>query len=179
MQASPIACSTHSIHDVASFCYLAEAKRAMIVGTQRIFRVRMICIGIIWRSWNLKESTMAKKFSELRAKMPPEAVARSQEQAEKILAEMALGEMRRARGMSQEELASLLNVKQPSIAKLEQRTDMYISTLRDHIRALGGELVMFARFPEGDVKISTPREPDENANPAESRGESTRADRSV
>lgn len=99
---------------------------------------------------------MAKKFSELRAKMSPEARARSEQQAKEILAEMALAEMRRARGLSQEELAALLNVKQPSIAKLEQRTDMYISTLRDHIHALGGELVMFARFPEGDVKISSP-----------------------
>ncbi|MGA7779697.1 MAG: XRE family transcriptional regulator [Paraburkholderia sp.] len=97
---------------------------------------------------------MAKKFSELRAKMSPAAQARSEQKAKETLAEMALSEMRRARGFSQEELAGLLNVKQPSIAKLEQRTDMYISTLRDHIHALGGELVMFARFPEGDVKIS-------------------------
>jgi predicted transcriptional regulator len=67
---------------------------------------------------------------------------------------MTLAEMRRARSLSQEELASLLNVKQPSIAKLEQRTDMYISTLRAHVQALGGELVMLARFPEGDVRIS-------------------------
>jgi ribosome-binding protein aMBF1 (putative translation factor) len=99
---------------------------------------------------------MAKKFSELRAKMSPEARARSEQQAKEILTEMALAELRRARGLSQEELAGLLNVKQPSIAKLEQRTDMYISTLRDHIHALGGELFMFARFPEGDVKISAP-----------------------
>jgi ribosome-binding protein aMBF1 (putative translation factor) len=97
---------------------------------------------------------MAKKFSELVAKMSPEARARSEQQAKEILAQMALAEMRRARGLSQEELASLLNVKQPSIAKFEQRTDMYISTLRDHIHALGGELVMVARFPEGDVRIS-------------------------
>jgi transcriptional regulator with XRE-family HTH domain len=122
---------------------------------------------------------MAKKFAELRAKMPPEAVARAEEQANKILAEMVLGEMRRARGLSQEELATLLNVKQPSIAKLEQRTDMYISTLRDHINALGGELVMYARFPEGDVRISASREPSENVNLAEPQSESKRAEKSA
>jgi len=94
---------------------------------------------------------MAKKFAELRAKMSPESRARAHNQ---MLAEMALNELRRARGLSQEALASLLNVKQPSIAKLEQRGDMYISTLRDHIRALGGELEIIARFPEGDVKIT-------------------------
>jgi transcriptional regulator with XRE-family HTH domain len=62
--------------------------------------------------------------------------------------------LRQARGLSQEALAKRLNVKQPNIAKLEQRTDMYISTLRDHIRALGGELDVIARFPEGEVKIT-------------------------
>lgn len=97
---------------------------------------------------------MVKKFSELRAKMSPDARAESKARANQMLVEMALAEMRRARGLSQEELANLLNVKQPSIAKLEQRTDMYISTLRDHIQALGGELILLARFPEGDVKIS-------------------------
>jgi hypothetical protein len=37
---------------------------------------------------------------------------------------------------------------------MEKRTDMYISTLRSHIRAMGGELDVIARFPEGDVRIS-------------------------
>jgi hypothetical protein len=98
---------------------------------------------------------MAKKFSELRAKMSPEARARSAQRTDEMLAEMALAELRRALGFSQEELAGLMNVKQPSIAKLEQRTDMYVSTLRDHIHALGGELIMIARFPERDVQISS------------------------
>ncbi len=98
---------------------------------------------------------MAKKFSELAAKMPPEARAAAARRTNEMLAEMALAELRRALGFSQEELAALLDVKQPSIAKLEQRTDMYISTLRDHIHALGGELVMIARFPDRDIKLSS------------------------
>jgi predicted transcriptional regulator len=97
---------------------------------------------------------MAGKYEELRAKMSPESRARSEAKAQKMLAEMSLDSMRRARGLSQEALAQRLNVKQPSIAKLEQRTDMYISTLRDHIRALGGELEIIARFPGCDVKIT-------------------------
>lgn len=97
---------------------------------------------------------MARKFEELRAQMSPESRARAETMAEKLLAEMPLHGLRQARGLSQEALAKRLNVKQPSIAKLEQRTDMYISTLRDHIRALGGELEVIARFPEGDVKIT-------------------------
>ena len=70
-----------------------------------------------------------------------------------MLAEMALSELRKARGLSQKELAEALHVQQPSIAKIEKRTDMYISTLRAHIEAMGGELEVIARFPEGSVRI--------------------------
>lgn len=50
-------------------------------------------------------------------------------------------------------LAEVLHVQQPSIAKIEKRTDMYLSTLRSHIEAMGGELDVVARFPDGSVKI--------------------------
>ena len=72
-----------------------------------------------------------------------------------MLDEMPLHELRRARGLSQQELATLLHIQQPSVAKLERRTDMYISTLRAHIEAMGGELEVIARFPDGAVKITT------------------------
>ena len=51
-------------------------------------------------------------------------------------------------------LADVLHVQQPSIAKIENRTDMYISTLRSHIEAMGGQLEVIARFPDGSVTIS-------------------------
>jgi transcriptional regulator with XRE-family HTH domain len=86
--------------------------------------------------------------------MSPASQARADEKARELMDEMALGELRRARGLSQEELATALQVKQPSIAKFEQRSDMYLSTLRDHIRALGGELEIIARFPDGAVKLA-------------------------
>jgi predicted transcriptional regulator len=70
-----------------------------------------------------------------------------------MLAEMPLAELRRARGMSQKALAEMLHVQQPSIARLEKRTDMYLSTLRSHIEAMGGKLEVVARFPDGAVKI--------------------------
>jgi ribosome-binding protein aMBF1 (putative translation factor) len=89
---------------------------------------------------------MTKKFSSLRSAMS--------KQAQSILVEMPLHELRRARGLSQKMLAETLRVQQPAIAKLEQRTDMYISSLRSHIEAMGGELEITARFPEGTVRIS-------------------------
>jgi predicted transcriptional regulator len=70
-----------------------------------------------------------------------------------MLAEMPLAELRRARGMSQKALAEMLHVQQPSIARLEKRTDMYLSTLRSHIEAMGGKLEVVARFPDGAVKF--------------------------
>ena len=97
---------------------------------------------------------MAKKFAELREKMSPERRARTDEKVKKTLAEMPLQELRNARGLSQKMLAEALHIQQPAIAKLEKRTDMYISTLRSHIRAMGGELEVIARFPDGNVKIA-------------------------
>ncbi len=96
---------------------------------------------------------MAKKFSQLRAKMSPDAQAEAHAKAQKMLAEMPLQELRVARGLSQQTLAKRLDVQQPAVAKMEKRTDMYISTLRDHIRAMGGELEIVARFPDGEVQI--------------------------
>jgi predicted transcriptional regulator len=97
---------------------------------------------------------MAKKFSELEAKMNPERRANIAKKVKEALAEIPLQDLRNARGLSQKMLAEALHIRQPAIAKMEKRTDMYISTLRSHIEAMGGELEVIARFPDGDVKIS-------------------------
>jgi len=97
---------------------------------------------------------MAKKFTELRAGMSQAARETANGMARQMLAEMPLNELRQARGLSQKMLAEVLHVQQPSIAKIEKRTDMYLSTLRSHIEAMGGELDVIARFPDGSVKIN-------------------------
>jgi transcriptional regulator with XRE-family HTH domain len=97
---------------------------------------------------------MAKKFSELREKMSPESRVRANAQAEQLRVEYPLHELRRARGLSQECIAKTLNVSQANVSKIEKRTDMYISTLRSHIRAMGGELEIRAKFADGEVLIS-------------------------
>ncbi len=97
---------------------------------------------------------MARKFAELRAKMSDESRARAHGLYQKMVAEMALHELRRARGISQVKLAEALNIKQPNVAKLEKRTDMYISTLRAAIEGMGGTLDIVACFPDGKVKIT-------------------------
>lgn len=105
---------------------------------------------------------MAHPFSELRAKMSPEARERSHQKAMELLSQLPLTELRHARQLSQEQLAGVLHVKQASISKLERRTDMYISTLRNFIRAMGGELEIVARFPDGSVRINQFEELGEN-----------------
>lgn len=97
---------------------------------------------------------MAKSFKTLREKMHPESAARAEEKAERILASMPLQELRAAREISQEKLAKALNMKQPSVSKMEKRTDMYISSLRAAISAMGGKLEITAKFSDGSVRIN-------------------------
>lgn len=101
---------------------------------------------------------MAKNFKLLQEKMSPEARARSEAKANQMIKEMALDELRVARQLTQEHLAKLLNVKQAAISKMERRTDMYVSTLQDMVKAMGGTLEIRAVFPEGQVRINQFRE---------------------
>ena len=96
---------------------------------------------------------MAKKFSELQARMTPQARADAERIFQQHLKEMPLHELRKAQPMSQDTLAKALNINQAAVSKMERRTDMYISTLRNYIRAMGGELEIVATFPDGQVKI--------------------------
>jgi len=97
---------------------------------------------------------MAKKFRALIADWPPERLAAVEARVQQTLAEMRLQELRKARRLSQAALAKKLNAQQATISKLERRTDMYVSSLRQYIGALGGELEIIARFPEGAVRIN-------------------------
>ena len=96
---------------------------------------------------------MPRSFKILQARMTPQARARSQAKAKRMLAKMALQELREARQTTQVKLAKALNVNQSAVSKLERRTDMYVSTLRSYVEAMGGKLDIIARFAEGSVKI--------------------------
>lgn len=97
---------------------------------------------------------MAKKFSQLLAAMPPERQARIEEEAQVMLQEIALSELRKARHVPQTQLAETLNIKQPSVADMEKRTDKYISTLRSLIEGMDGKLEITAIFPDAEVRIT-------------------------
>lgn len=93
-------------------------------------------------AYGRSKTITSKPYQQLRDRMSPESRARTQER-----------------------LAGLLKVNQAAISKLEGRTDMDISTLRSYIEAMGEDLDIVARFPEGDVHIQKFHQ--EEANGAE------------
>lgn len=90
-----------------------------------------------------------RKLSELRAQRTLEERARAYAATLKLLDQMPLQELRRAREMSQQTLAEAMDVPQSAISKIEQRTDAYISTIRRYLEAMGGTLRIIAEFPDG------------------------------
>jgi len=97
---------------------------------------------------------MAKKFSAPVAKMSPESRARSDALYQQLRAEMPLQELRRALDLTQQQVAASLGINQVAVSKMEGQTDMYVSTLRRFVEAMGGELRIVAHFPEGNVEIN-------------------------
>ena len=93
-------------------------------------------------------------FRELTKDFSPERRQRIEAIKEELLAEMPLHELRRARSLTQQDMAKALNVNQPAVSKLEQRADMYVSSLRSYIEAVGGTLKIVAEFPEGEVAVT-------------------------
>jgi predicted XRE-type DNA-binding protein len=93
-------------------------------------------------------------FSDLKKGWSPERLARSEARKAKLADELvSLEQLREGLGISQEELASVLDVQQPAISKLVRRPDMKISTLRELIAAMGGEMHITASFPDRSVEI--------------------------
>ncbi len=96
---------------------------------------------------------MARSFETLRKSMSPERRQANEEVAEAILTVMDLPELRSALDITQIELAARLEIAQSNVSRLERRNDMLVSTLSEVVRALGGELELVARFPDGAVRI--------------------------
>jgi hypothetical protein len=95
-----------------------------------------------------------RNFRELESKMTPEQIYESNALVKQMIQEMPLNRLRAARNLTQEHLATILNRDQSAISQMERRSDMYVSTLADFIKALGGELEISAKFPEGTIRIS-------------------------
>jgi len=88
---------------------------------------------------------MADKWNNLKKKMSPQTQARVDARVKAT----PLAEIHKVIGMTQDELACKLNVAQGSVSKFENAADMYLTTLRKHVEALGGELRLTAKFADG------------------------------
>ena len=98
---------------------------------------------------------MAIRLDDFVAKLPEDhREAIRKRTAELIAEEATLRQLRVARERSQVEMAEKLHIKQAAVSKLERRTDMYLSTLRNFIEAMGGQLEIVARFPDRAVRIT-------------------------
>jgi DNA-binding transcriptional regulator YiaG len=77
-----------------------------------------------------------------------ERIARERAEAIAEIVEYTLGELRRARKVTQDELARLLATTQPNISRIERGGEMELSTLRGYVEALGGRLEVTAVFDD-------------------------------
>lgn len=97
---------------------------------------------------------MARKFRELYDQIPEERRVRIEARVQEAQRELPLHEIRRARSLTQVQLAEEMGASQGEISAIERRADHYVSTLRRYVSAMGGELEIVARFPNGEaIKI--------------------------
>ena len=95
---------------------------------------------------------MGRTLSEMIDALPKERRERVDARYRELKDEVeSLRELRKAAGKAQAEIAATLKVKQPSISKIEKQTDMYLSTLRSYVEAIGGELDLVVRLPRRRV----------------------------
>jgi Helix-turn-helix domain len=91
---------------------------------------------------------MPKSWNALRSKMPAASQARAARRTEQLEAILTLQELLRDRDLTQETLADRLDRAQGNVSRTLRRSDLHVSTLREVIEAMGGELELIARFPD-------------------------------
>ena len=97
--------------------------------------------------------TSYKKLRE-EVRSRPGAEERMSRYRQELAAELSLADLRRARAFTQKQLAEALEMAQPGVSRVEHQTDLYLSTLRSYVEALGGQLQLLAVFPDATVVIS-------------------------
>jgi transcriptional regulator with XRE-family HTH domain len=92
---------------------------------------------------------MGKSLDEILSELPAERRARINARYDRLRQDVeSLRQLRRLAGKAQSEIAAALKIKQPSVSKIEKQADMYLSTLRSYVEAIGGELELVVKLPE-------------------------------
>lgn len=94
-----------------------------------------------------------RKFSELRT-TDPERRARIESGTQALREALRLAALREKKGMTQKDVARALSVSQAYVSKIEREEDVYLSTMRRYVEALGGEVRMIAVFDGEEVPVS-------------------------
>ena len=95
-------------------------------------------------------------YERIFATFPPARQRRIKKRAAELIAEeFTLRDLRKAKQVTQEEVAQRLSGRQVYVSRLERRADMKLSTLREYVRALGGDLQLMVTFP-GHVPVRIP-----------------------
>ncbi len=114
-----------------------------------------------------RESEVGRNVNQVIADLPLDRQARIDARYREVKDEVeGLRELRQVAGKAQADIANALNIKQPSVSKIEKQADMYLSTLRSYVEAIGGELDLVVRLPKrpalrlrhlGDMSKSSPK----------------------
>ena len=95
-----------------------------------------------------EDDPWVERVDEIIAALPKQRRARIDARYRELKDEVeSLAALRKAAGKAQVDLAAILKIKQPSVSKIEKQTDMYLSTLRSYVEAIGGELDLIVRLP--------------------------------
>ena len=93
---------------------------------------------------------MGKSLRQLLAEEKPEVAAAARVQADEILLNIHLAELREKVKKTQVEMAQALGIKQPTVAGMEKPgRDVKLSTLRRYVDAIGGKLNIDVELPDG------------------------------
>ncbi|WP_379545046.1 helix-turn-helix domain-containing protein [Psychrobacter sp. R86515] len=92
-------------------------------------------------------------FDDYMAGLPADRRKRIDDRAKILAQSIELGKLRKSRSLNQTQLAKLMNVTQASISKVESGKDIQISTLQKYVKSLGGEVVITAKMPNGEVQL--------------------------
>ncbi|MEM6275365.1 MAG: helix-turn-helix transcriptional regulator [Pseudomonadota bacterium] len=114
---------------------------------------------------------MAKTLKDKLADVAPDRRARIEAETDRLHQEyLTLKELRRAKALTQVQLAETLGVKQATVAQMEKRGDLLLSTLRSYVQAMGGRLDLVVEFPDrAPVSIAGLGEADAPVETAEPR----------
>lgn len=92
---------------------------------------------------------MTVTLEEMMQSLPEERRQRIEQRAAELIAEeLNLRELRRLRKLTQARLSKKLKIGQEGVSRMEKRTDLYLSTLRSYVEAVGGKLSLIVEFPD-------------------------------